>query len=131
MSLLKQLVQGQTSLPESVKILYENHRQKRTRPLLDEVSSVLHSVIGNYARTFLIIDALDECQNSDGTRTTLLSEIFKLQTNGNVSFFATSRFIPEIVDEFQGSPSVEIRASEEDVRRYLAEHMPRLPRCVT
>ena len=92
---------------------------------------MLHSVIQSYTRTYILVDALDECQSSDGIRKRLISEIFELQREHNVSFFATSRHIPEIVDEFQGSPSVEIRASEEDVRRYLTEHMLQLPRCVT
>ncbi len=39
----------------------------------------------------------------------------------------TSRFIPEIVKNFEGSISLEIRASDEDVRRYLEGHMSRLP----
>ena len=39
----------------------------------------------------------------------------------------TSRFIPEIVDQFSASVSLEIRASSEDVKRYLEEHMVKLP----
>jgi hypothetical protein len=38
----------------------------------------------------------------------------------------TSRFIPEITEKFEGSISREIRASEEDVQRYLDSHMFRL-----
>jgi hypothetical protein len=79
-----------------------------------------------YSKTFIIIDALDECQISDGSREKLLSEIFNLQANCNSSFFATSRFIPEITKEFKESMSIEIRASDSDVQRYLDEKMSRL-----
>ena len=41
-----------------------------------------------------------------------------------------SRFIPEITQKFQSNPILEVRASEEDVRRFVAGQMPRLPNCI-
>ncbi len=35
-SLLKQFVQEQRSIPDSVKTLYNRHKDRRTRPLLNE-----------------------------------------------------------------------------------------------
>jgi hypothetical protein len=72
-----------------------------------------------YSRVFIIVDALDECQISDGCRTRLLSKIFNLQVRNGANIFATSRFIPDITEKFQGSISLEIRASDEDMQRYL------------
>ena len=118
-SLLKQLVQEQPLIPEKVKSFYELHKNKRTRPSLDEISQVLHFVVADYSRAFIIIDALDECQVSDGGRRRLLSEILNLQDKTGASFYATSRFIPEIRKEFEGNVSLKIRASNKDVRRYL------------
>jgi predicted ATPase len=118
-NLLKQLVQEQPSIPESMKSIYEHHKGKRTRPSFDEISKVLHSVVANYSRAFIIIDALDECQVSDGGRKILLSEIFNLQFKSGANLFATSRFMPEIMKEFEGSILLEIRASSGDVQRYL------------
>jgi hypothetical protein len=126
-SLLKQLVQEQPSVPESIKSLYKRHKNESTRPSFDEISTTLHSVVADYSRTFIIIDALDEYQISDGGRRWFLSEIFNLQAKTGASFFATSRFIPEIAKEFEGSISLEIRARDEDVRRYLNGHMSQLP----
>jgi len=127
-SLLKQLVQQQPSTPESMKNLYERHKDKRTRPSFDEISKVLHSIIADYARTFIIIDALDECQVSDGRREFLL-EMFNLQARTGVNLLMTSRFIPEmeIQKEFKGCLSLEIRASDEDVKKYVDGHISRLP----
>jgi Cdc6-like AAA superfamily ATPase len=130
-SLLKQLVQEQSFLPESVKTLYAHHKGKRTRPLFDEISKVLHAAVAGYSKIFIIIDALDECQFNDGCRKRILSEIFNLQTATAANVFATSRFIPEIVKEFDGSVSLEIRADDEDVRNYLKGHISQLPSCVT
>jgi len=129
-SLLKQLVQQQPSMPESVKGLYERHKHKGSRASFDEILKALYSVVADYSRTFILIDALDEYQVSgDGWRR-FLSEIFHLQAKAGASLFVTSRFIPDIMKEFEGSILLEIRASEEDVRRYLDGQMQRLPLCV-
>lgn len=119
LSLVKQLVQELPSVPDGVKSLYERHKKKRTRPSFDEISTVLHSVAVEYSKVFIVIDALDECYSSDGYRQKLLSEIFSLQTKTTTNVFGTSRFIPEITRQFQESISLEIRASDDDVRKYL------------
>jgi hypothetical protein len=125
--LLKQLAGCQLSLPGSVKDLYDRHKTKRTRPSPDEISRSLQSVVTTYSRVFIVIDALDECQVSHSCRTTFLSEMFSLQAKCGANLFATSRFIPEITGKFQRSISLEIRASDHDVRRYLDGHMSHLP----
>ncbi|OCK88365.1 uncharacterized protein K441DRAFT_700542 [Cenococcum geophilum 1.58] len=126
-SLLKQLIQEQPSVPESMSGLYEHHKDRRTRPSSGEILVVLHSVIRGYSRTFIIIDALDECQVSNGVRRILLSDILDLQAKTGANLFATSRFIPEIAREFKKDLLLEIHARDEDVRRYLGGHMFQLP----
>ncbi|CAG2000637.1 unnamed protein product [Fusarium graminearum] len=126
-SVLKQLTQCRSSLPDSVKSLYDWHKTKRTRPSVDEILGLLQSVVAMHLRVFIIIDALDECLASDGCRTRFLSELFNLQTRHGTNIFATSRFIPEIMDRFQTSLSIEIRASPDDVARYLEGHIEQLP----
>lgn len=118
-SLLKQLTQKQPSFPSEVKSLYDKHRQNHTRPSLEEISKMLHSVASFFSRVIIIVDALDECEVSDGCRKTLLTEILNLQIKTRASLFATSRSIPDITERFQGSITCEIRAHNEDVRRYL------------
>ena len=126
-SLLKQLAGSQPSLPGSVKDLYDRYTTKQTPPSLDEIIGVLQSVAATYSRVFIIIDALDECQISDGCRQRFLSGLFDLYTKCGANIFATSRPISSIEKEFEGSTILEIRASEEDVRRYLEGCMFRLP----
>jgi NACHT domain len=127
-SLLKQLAECQPSLPGCVKDLYDHHNKaKRTRPSLDEISKILHSVITTYSRVYIVVDALDECQVSDGCRSRFLSNIFNLQTKTGAKLFATSRPIPDIEREFKGCLSREILATNKDVYRYLDGYMSRLP----
>jgi Cdc6-like AAA superfamily ATPase len=131
-SLLKQLVQEQPFIPENVKSLYERHKDKRTRPSLDEISKALHSIVAGYSRVFIIVDALDECQGSNGDRKRFLAELFDLQARTGASLLTTSRFIPEIVKEFEErSVQLEVRASDDDLQRYLDGHMTKLPSFVS
>jgi hypothetical protein len=125
-SLLKQLTQTQSSLPNSVKYLHNRHKDRRTRPSFDELSRTLQSVAAMYSRVFVIVDALDECQEVDGCRRILLSELFKLQAGTATNILATSRFIPEVEKEFKGSVVLEIRASDKDVRKYLDGRMAQM-----
>ncbi|KAH0551173.1 hypothetical protein GP486_007496, partial [Trichoglossum hirsutum] len=128
-SLLKQLAQEQPTTPACIKSLYGRHKDKRTCPSFDEISKALHSVIAGYLKTFIVIDALDECQVSDGNCRTFLSEIFNLQAKTGASLFVTSRPIQEIEKEFEGrSVWLEIRANNEDLYRYLNGRIAELSR---
>jgi hypothetical protein len=122
-SLLKQLIQERSSLPHIVKDLHDRHKSQRARASFDEISGALQSAVNLYSRVFIIIDALDECQ--DG-RSSFLSEIFSLQANTGLNIFATSRPLLEIETQFKGCLSREILARDEDVRRYLDSHILQL-----
>ncbi|OTB06199.1 hypothetical protein M426DRAFT_119710 [Hypoxylon sp. CI-4A] len=125
LSILKQLTRRRPVLPDAVKTLHDRHKQKR--PSIEEISDNLKSVSRLYSRVFIVIDALDECQSSNGCRAKLLSKIFVLQKQGG-NVLATSRFIPDIVERFSGFPSLEVRARESDVKRYLARRINDIPR---
>ncbi|RYP35326.1 hypothetical protein DL767_003865 [Monosporascus sp. MG133] len=126
-SLLKQLAQGRSSLPDSVKSLHDKYKTKRTRPPFADISVALQSLAAEYSRAFIIVDALDECRASDGCRTKFLSELFSLQVKCGVNILTTSRSIPEIYEQFDKSTSLEVRATDEDVRTYLDGHISQLP----
>lgn len=129
-SLLKQLVKGLSVLPNNIKSLYRLHVARDTRPSIDEFITTLHSVIDRYSKIFFVIDALDECTTSDRTRERLLEHIFKIQSYTTAALFVTSRFLPEITAIFKKEMSIEIRASADDVRKYLDTRITELSRCV-
>ena len=126
-SLLKQLAQGRPSLPESVRSLHDRHKAKKTRPSVDDISTALQSVAAEYLRVFVVIDALDECREQGGCRIQMLSRLFDLQNKCGINLFATSRFIPEIIEEFKQVLLLEIRATEQDVKKYIDGHITHLP----
>jgi hypothetical protein len=126
-SLLKQLSKRRSSMPDSVRALYDRHEKERTRPPLDDISETLQSVAAMYSRVFVVVDALDECQISDGCLARFLSKVFNLQAECKANLFATSRFIPDIMKTFEGNVSLKICARNEDVERFVAGHMSQLP----
>ncbi|CAI7596968.1 unnamed protein product [Penicillium viridicatum] len=124
LSLLKQLSQKKASVPDAVKDLYKRYKTTSTRPRFDEISKALHSVISTYSGVFIVIDALDECEYT--CRTRVLDEIVKIHASAGANVLATSR-PTEINDLFRSGAFLEIRAHENDVRRYLDGNMFRLP----
>ena len=129
--LLKQLVQSKPTCPEGVVALFESHARKETKISLAEAKSALRTVAASYSRVMLVVDALDECDMGDGNRATFLSGLFDLQRDFGVNLLATSRFITEIQQQFQESVSLEIRASEHDIQRYVDGCVPKLPAFVS
>jgi len=77
-----------------------------------------------------VVDALDECQDSDGTRRQFLAKLHDLQARQDVRLMATSRFIPDIIDWFNGALELEVQANKEDIKRFVAGQIYRLPRCI-
>ncbi|KAL6900373.1 hypothetical protein GGI43DRAFT_422907 [Trichoderma evansii] len=99
-SVLKQLVKSQPYLPES--------------PSLNEILTVLQSVTMMYSRIFIIVDALDKCQEYNGYQERFISELSNLQLKNRANIFVTSKIIPDIKKKFKGSKEVEIRAHDKD-----------------
>ncbi|KAK2750859.1 hypothetical protein FQN55_001430 [Onygenales sp. PD_40] len=131
-SLLKQLVQQRQVVPKPLEDLHQTHSRRGTRPSLKQLSQALFSVIIEYSKVFIVIDALDECSNIDKDRDYLVKELFELQRRADIRFFVTSRFVPDIERIFHGrSTQIEIRAHDEDVRKYLEGHKSLLPSSVS
>ena len=127
-SVLRQLVQNRASIPGEVDHLYKTHRNEGTRPSTKEILSVICSVVSSLSRLYLVVDALDECASFERRR--LIEELYQVQAQTQLNILATSRDLPEIRSHFVGISALEIRASEEDVRRYLENRIPELPLCV-
>lgn len=128
LSLLRQLAQSPSHLTDDVRSLYERHKSQKTMPSTDEIARALQSIITQKnSRVFVVVDALDECQEADGNRKQFLSDMFDLHEKCGVSLFVTSRFIPEIENAFEGYPSIHISANHNDVWSYLDAQMMELP----
>jgi hypothetical protein len=130
-AILKQLVQCRPSIvDDSVERLHKQHANQGTRPSLDEVFSTVRDVLTRYPTVYIVIDALDECQ--DGTRRQFLAKLRDLRAGRDVRLMATSRFISEIIDAFRDLQTLmlEVKANKEDVKRFVAGQIYRLPKCI-
>ncbi|KAJ7204166.1 ankyrin repeat-containing domain protein [Mycena pura] len=116
-ALWKQLVVGK-SLSPLVLELYEHSRERATRPSLNDVSRALTSVLGQYSKAYLIVDALDEYP--EDRRNILLQSLSTamLETTG-VNLMLTSRPHVTLDAFFQKFQTLEIRATEQDIGRYV------------
>jgi hypothetical protein len=127
-AILKQLVQGQMSTVDHIERLHQKHAGRGTKPSLDEIYGALRDVLAPYQSVYIVVDALDECQ--EGTRHQFLAKLRDLQAIQDVRLMATSRFIPDIEDALRGAPRLEVQASREDVKRFVAGQTYRLRGCI-
>jgi Cdc6-like AAA superfamily ATPase len=124
-AIVKQLVQSRPMMAEPVIRLYKQHASRSTKPSHEEILNTFRQVVAKFATVFIVVDALDECQ--DNTRRLFLARLQELQAGQDIRFLATSRFIPEIEAAFRETEKLEVRANSEDVRRFVAGQMYRLP----
>ena len=119
------MVQDQPTISGYVKAFYEHHRAQTTRPILDDLTEALKLEIGMYSKVFIVVDALDECEQNEA-RAILLRTLRSL-TAGNVQLMLTSRDLPSIAEHFQMTTCLDIRANDGDVRRYLEGRIATAP----
>ncbi|KAF1807997.1 hypothetical protein P152DRAFT_259009 [Eremomyces bilateralis CBS 781.70] len=129
-ALLKQLVRSSPDMAAPVTELYDRYSERGSRPYLDDIFEALQSVCSSHTIVHIIVDALDEYEDRDGERSRIIDKLRKLQTKGDVRLLFTSRFIPGVTQKFRSSPTLELRASDEDVRRFIKGQIPRLPKCI-
>ena len=127
-SLCKQLLQGRRTLPTELNSPYQRHAHRDTQPSTEEIRIAMCALVGDLSRTYLVVDALDEC--AEVARSRLLKDKSMLQADRKVSLITTSRYIPDMTAFFGGKLSLEIRTTDGDVPNYLKGHMVELLTCV-
>lgn len=122
-SILRQLLQHRTPVPDTVTKSYHHHISSGTRPNLEETGEMLKVLFAEFSQTYVVVDALDELPVSGQIRPILLANLRSLQKAHNLNCMMTSRSIPQVDYELRGSLFLEIRASNEDVKEYVYGHM--------
>ncbi|XRM41237.1 hypothetical protein ABZX51_004517 [Aspergillus tubingensis] len=132
-SILKQLAQQDRQLMQGLQTLYGRHSTSGTQPSTREMVEILCSMSSD-RQVYVVIDALDEFQSPMKGPTKFLSELFRIQYATGLNILATSLFAPEIQKIFRerySCSSLEIRATDEDVRSYIRGNITSLPSFVT
>lgn len=126
--LLKQLSQQSRTLSPHIKYLRDLERNLRKFPGREHLRRMLLQELQMHPEVWLVIDALDECRNDDGTRDDLLETL--RQAPDTVRWLITSRDLPAIRESMDENDTSEkepltISANEEDVRRYVEGRIDR------
>lgn len=129
-SVTKQLLQHQVSIPQEISKLYEHHQKQQIRPSFADVLDMMKSSLAALPRTYLIVDALDELGNAGQVRQSFIGGLRQLQDLHHFNLMTTSRYIPSLALEFHQPLCMQIRASPEDIRKYVERHLLDLPKCV-
>jgi hypothetical protein len=88
--------------------------------------TVLHSVVVEYSKVYFVIDALDEYPEL--LRHKLLKYLVGFQPKLNLLLTSRPHVEPETY--FPNTPSLEIRATGEDIRRYVEAQIQDSPRLI-
>ena len=116
--LLQQLLQQIGDIPKYIEALYEDHVKAEMRLGREEGLAILRSIAASFARVFIVIDAVDECDPA-----ILNGFIRPLTKLPDIRILVTSRDLPYIERCFASSRRLEIRANEADIRSYVQDRI--------
>lgn len=134
-SLLMQLGDQSDKFLQTLSVLHSSHRRGSRQPSEDELLRCLKDMLElpGQGELYIVVDALDECQNLTGFRTTrqqvldIIKELVDLKAS-HLHLCVTSRFEIDIrwVLEPLGPDSVSLhdqRGQKEDIARYVKENV--------
>lgn len=122
-NLVKQVVQSKISFFKPLQELYENMISKsiHARPNLKDLESLLLSACDTFGRSYIVVDALDECALDQRK---LLLPLFQSLREASIKVFVTSRRHAQDVERaFCDHTRVEIRATESDLQDYVTNQI--------
>ncbi|RFU72749.1 serine threonine- kinase chk2 [Trichoderma arundinaceum] len=119
-SLLQQVLQNSSSevLPSEVETLYSQHQKYNTRPTLAQITEILGKLVSTFETFHVVIDALDECAESEEEALRFISAVSSL--GSSVKILCTSRSSSIFDSYFNTASKIEISAQEEDIRTFLS-----------
>ena len=119
-ALLQQIIHYKPgSIPSEVMAYYEEAGDIGRRPTLTQVSQLLHSEIQRLDTAYIVIDALDECEES--TRDTVLIHLMNLLPK--IRLLITSRQMPLTGPGLHPVCTLEIRATDSDIQKCLENRL--------
>ena len=119
--LIRQIIGTTKALPQQLEVLYKDLKDQDRRPSIEELKRLLVALCAQYKSTYIIVDALDECE---AVHRRLLLPIIQFLPDVLTKLFVTSRPNNEdIFQSFGAAPQVPIVATELDLRAYIMESM--------
>lgn len=126
-SLLYQLANSLTNVPEEICALWENYKGKRTRPSPDKLFLLLVYIVQQYfTKVFVVLNTLDKCSE----RSVLLPILIDLIESKSVSLFLTSRSEHDIQQALNSLPifstAIESATVAADVELFVKKQIQNL-----
>ncbi|KAL5600475.1 hypothetical protein FOVSG1_008287 [Fusarium oxysporum f. sp. vasinfectum] len=119
-SLLRQLCERLSPLPEGIMQLYDQYKPRRVEAPPKRILSELESVSGLFSKVFMVIDALDEWRAAEHADLySLPGELLFLHKKLAINLLATSRHLPLIANRFSNYPCLPITAQQQDIDAYV------------
>lgn len=120
--LARQLVGWPKRLPLQLERLHKELEPQRRRPSLEELQNLLVTLCNERPRTFIVVDALDECEVMRQRRHFL--PLLKSLPYGSTRLFVTSRPNNEDIRRvFVTAPQIQIAAPESEIQRFVSQKM--------
>ena len=120
--LVRQIIGRTKTLPKELATMHEELSNQNRRPSFDELKRLLVAVCNQYTRTYILVDALDECEASRERR--LLLPLLESLPNAPTRLFVTSRPNSEDISQsFHNASQIDIEAPESDIRGYIMERI--------
>lgn len=128
LAVLAQFLSQSEKVPDLIRSTFKRKDQIR----VEDIISVLESLVRSSPRSFLIMDALDEFYDDEGARSRFLRLIQRVQGAGSLGVMMTAR--PHLIDDpaicTWSDATVQITASDDDLHTYLDHRIcsfPHLP----
>ena len=118
-SIVQQLALRNGLLLNELKELYGKHSRPKTTPVLAECRQLLLSAVSCLPKTYVVIDALDQCAGA--TRDILPTELRRLEPK--ICLFITSRHTFSGLCDPENDVQLELHANETDIKPYLDERI--------
>jgi hypothetical protein len=116
-SLVKQLSAQKDLALDRLLALYEDCNQGNSRPDFGKLTGVFKDLCMRYKQTFIVIDALDECEEKD--RKSLLVQLEKVTHPATKVFLTSRHHLSDMHRMFGRFPQVEIKAKDSDIREFI------------
>lgn len=122
-SLLRQLVETLPEIPKSVTDAYKRVQGSQYSLPLQELEKTIVEITEQAPRTYIIIDALDECDES-GYRRAFMRFLDHVKQKRAVRLFVTSRpYLQDIHAALHMHPQIVVRARSADLRAYMLQEL--------
>ena len=112
-SLLQQLVWRRPSLSSSVRTLYEDYQRGQGRPDPMAMAQLLRTEVSTYAKTFIVVDGLDEAS------TTVCTRLLNILHTLDVKLFVSSRPLTDVVVDLHEAIRIDMLAGGSDLKAFI------------